>query len=289
MPEPLPQFVERRQARWDDLEALVDRADRRGGGRLDPEAVRRLGRGYRQVTADLAQARRRYPGDPVTTRLEHLARRARPVLYGHVANRRSVVDYVTTGYWRRVRERPRFLALAAAVLLVPALALGVWTNVDPAGGRQLAQVSPLTAGLADGRGRDPDTQRETDPVVNTDLAAQISTNNARVALVAYAGGLTGGVLTVVSLAFNGLVLGLAAGLSVLAGNGRSFLRLVAPHGILELSLIVTAGAAGLRTGWALLRPGHRTRVEALADDGRAGIEMALGAALLLVPCGLVEG
>jgi hypothetical protein len=30
-------------------------------------------------------------------------------------------------------------------------------------------------------------------------------------------------------------------------------------------------------------------VEALAVEGRAGVEMALGAALLLVPTGLVEG
>ncbi len=34
-------------------------------------------------------------------------------------------------------------------------------------------------------------------VLNADFAAQISTNNARVALTAYAGGLTGGVLTAV--------------------------------------------------------------------------------------------
>ncbi len=288
MPEPLPQFVERRQARWDELEALVARATGRGGG-LDPDAVRRLGRGYRQVTADLAQARRRYPGDPTTVHLEHLARQARPVLYGNVVRRQSVLHYVTTGYWRRVRERPRFLLLAAVLLLGPALAVGAWTNLDPAGARQLAQVSPMTAGLADGQGRDPDTQQVTDPVLNADFAAQISTNNARVALTAYAGGLTGGVLTAVSLAFNGLVVGLAAGLSALAGNAGAFWRLVVPHGVLELSLIVTAGAAGLRTGWALLRPGHRTRVEALADDGRAGVEVALGAAVLLVPCGLVEG
>lgn len=288
MPEALPQFVARRQAGWDELDALVERAQGRAG-RLDPDAVRRLGRCYRQVSADLAQARRRFPHDPATTRLEHLARQARPLLYGNVQRRQSVREFVTTGYWRRVRERPRFLVLAAVVLLGPAVVLGLWTNLDPAGGRQLAQISPITAGLADGQGRDPDTQRETDPAANVDLSAQVFTNNARVALVAYAGGLSGGLLTIVGLAFNGLVLGLAAGLSTLAGNGTSFWRLVAPHGVLELSLIVAAGAAGLRTGWALLHPGHRTRVEALAVDGRAGVEIALGSAALLVPCGLVEG
>jgi uncharacterized membrane protein SpoIIM required for sporulation len=108
-------------------------------------------------------------------------------------------------------------------------------------------------------------------------------------LVAYAGGLTGGILTAFALVFNGLILGLVTGLVIEGGGGEALWRLVAPHGVLELSLIVVAGAAGLRTGWALLRPGHRTRVEALADEGRAGVEMALGSAALLVPCGLVEG
>lgn len=288
MPEPLPRFVERRSARWDEVDALIERS---GGhaGHLDPGAVRQLGRGYRQLAADLAQARRRFPADPVTTRLEHLARQARSVLYGNVRQRGSVLHFVTTGYWRRVRERPWFLGIAAVALFAPALVLGAWTNLDPTGARQVAQISPVTADLADGGGRDPDTERETDATVNVNLSAQIFTNNARVALVAYAGGLSGGVLTLVSLAFNGLVVGLAAGLATLSGNGGSFWRLVVPHGVLELSLIVAAGAAGLRTGWALVHPGHRTRVEALAVDGRAGVEIALGSAALLVPCGLVEG
>jgi len=78
-------------------------------------------------------------------------------------------------------------------------------------------------------------------------------------------------------------------LATAAGNGEALWRLIAPHGVLELSLIVVAGAAGLRTGWALLHPGHLTRMESLSREGRAGVEMALGAAVLLVPCGLVEG
>ena len=137
--------------------------------------------------------------------------------------------------------------------------------------------------------RDPDTDKVTETGTNAGFSAAIFTNNARVALVAYAGGLTGGAITVVSLVFNGLLVGLIAGLAVQAGSGEAFWRLVVPHGVLELSLIVVAGAAGLRTGWALVHPGHRTRVEALAVEGRAGVEMALGAALLLVPTGLVEG
>lgn len=288
MPEPLPEFVERRREAWTELAELVDAAKGRTAA-LDPASVRRLGAGYRSAVADLAQARRRFPGDPVTVELDGLVARARPLVYGSVVERDSVRSFVTTGYWRRVRERPVFLVVAALALWVPALVVGVWSHGDTATAGRVAQVSPLTAGLADGDTRDPDTETITDPATGAAFSAEIFTNNARVALIAYAGGLSGGVLTLGSLVFNGLVLGLVGGLAVQGGNGEALWRLVAPHGVLELSLITAAGAAGLRTGWALLHPGHRTRVEALAVEGRAGVELALGSAALLVPAGLVEG
>jgi uncharacterized membrane protein SpoIIM required for sporulation len=285
--EPLPSFVAAHRPTWDELARVVDQA---GGSLrpLDAAGVRRLGALYREVAADLAYARRAYPGDPVTVRLEALARRARPLVYATPTERTSVVGFLTTGYWRRVREAPRFLAVAALVLLVPAIAVGVWAHGSPAAATRVAQVSPLTAGVAERGPRDPDDAR-VDPVVSTSLSTQIFTNNARVALAAFAGGLTAGVLTLFSVGFNGLILGLVAGLATQRGSGEAFVRLVVPHGVLELSLIVVAAAAGLRVGWAMVHPGHRARLEALKGEGRAGAELALGTALLLVPCGLVEG
>ena len=289
MSDPLPSFVADRQDAWLELGSLVDGA-KGSVGRLDPTSVRRLGHLYRRVIADLAYARRSYPKDPVTLRLEDLVGRARPLLYGTVRERLSVLQFVTTGYWRRVAERPAMLLVSALALLVPTLVVGVWSNGHPESAQRVAQVSSLTSGLADGGApRDPDTEKETDTGVNVGMSGAIFTNNARIALAAFAGGLTGGVLTLVSLIFNGLILGLAAGLSVHGGHGDSFWRLVVPHGVLELSLIISSGAAGLRVGWALLRPGHRTRGEALVAEGRASIELALGAAALLVPCGIIEG
>ncbi|MCU1499090.1 MAG: protein of unknown function transrane [Acidimicrobiales bacterium] len=288
MPQPLPAFVAGRQPAWDDLAALVEAA---GGriDRLDPDGVRRLGRLYRAAVADLAQARRRFPGDPVTHRLDLLVRQARPLLYASVGRRQSVVHFATTGYWRRVRERPIHLLLSALALFVPAVLIGTWATANPTAATRVAEVSPMTATLAEGGGRDPDAEKVTEPAVNAGFSASIFTNNARVALAAFAGGMSGGVLTIASLVFNGLLLGFVAGLSVNGGNGEALVRLVVPHGVLELSLIVAAGAAGLHLGWALVRPGHRTRIEALAVEGRAGVELALGSAALLVPCGLVEG
>lgn len=288
MAPPLVEFVDTRAPRWEELETLTQGARGRVD-RLAPDDVRRLGSLYRQAAADLATARRRFPHDPVSERLDDLVRQSRPLVYGTVAERTSVLFFVTTGYWRRVVERPRFLLLAVALLVGPALVVGAWSHANPARAAQVADVSPLTAGLGDGGGRNPDTDKVTELGSNAGFSAQIFTNNARVALMAFAGGLTAGVLTLVSLVFNSLILGLVFGLSIQAGRGVAVTRLVIPHGVLELSLIAASGAAGLRLGWAMLRPGHRTRTQALGAEARPCIELALGSAVLLVPCGLVEG
>src|SRR5258708_337869 len=64
---------------------------------------------------------------------------------------------------------------------------------------------------------------------------------------------------------------------------------ISPHGYLELTCIVIAGAAGLMLGDALLRPGLRLRREALARASRRAVELAVGAAPVLVVAGLIEG
>jgi uncharacterized membrane protein SpoIIM required for sporulation len=275
---------------WAELDGLV----RRAGPRLDrlpPDEILRLAALYRAAAADLATARRRTPSDPLVAQLEQLVRRARQLVYGTADRRDTLRRFVTRGFWRRVAERPAFLAVAAVLLLGPMLALGLWAHGDPVAGGRAAAISPF--GTADDGGDDGDDRsdvaRDFGLAESADLSGQIFANNARLALIAFAGGITGGLLTAAGLVFNGIVIGLLGGLSVAAGSGDRFFRLVVPHGALELSLIVVAGAAGLRVGWALVHPGHRRRAEALTSEARAAAEMALGAAALLVPCGLVEG
>lgn len=281
----LPGFVAERRGRWEELEALVGRA----GGRVDrlaPPEVLRLGTLYRAAAADLALARRRFTGEAPVASLEALVGQARSLVYANVSRRDSVRHFVGTGYWRRVRERPVHLLVAVLLLFGPMLGFGFWSNHHPAEATRIAQVSPLSSGGGNGPS---DASRGFSAGQSTSLSAQIFTNNVRVAFLAFAGGLTGGLLTGASLLFNGLIVGLVGGLAIGSGNGDTVLRLLLPHGLLELSLIAVAGAGGLRVGWGLVRPGHRTRSEALTVEARAAAEVALGTAIWLVPCGLVEG
>ena len=105
----------------------------------------------------------------------------------------------------------------------------------------------------------------------------------------FAAGIAFGIGSAFLLLFNGVLLGVVGGLSIGAGNGRPFFELVTAHGVLELSCIVVAGAAGMSLGWSLLEPGRRTRLGSLRHEARNAVLLILGTAPWLVVAGLVEG
>lgn len=280
----LDEFVRERGERWSELDELVARAGRHPE-RLPPADVLRLGETYRSTAADLAIARRRFRGDPLVGTLEQRVTRARTVVYDGSGTRTSFAAYVKHGYWHRVIERPGLLAVSAGLLLLPALAAGVWGWLDS--GSALGLVGSGYDGVT--QPRSPGTDLGLSADQQAAAAGAIFTNNIRVAIMAFAGGITFGVVTAAVLLFNGLLLGAVTGLAIASGNGEAFIELVSPHGVLELSCIVVSGAAGLRMGWALIDPGTETRGTALRREARAAVEMLLGTAAVLVIAGLVEG
>ena len=275
-------FEADRAASWSELDAALRQA-RDKPERLGAAGVRRLGELYRAAAADLAFARRRFPGDPLLGRLEPLVLRGRAAVYGRSERRQSVWHFLARGYWVRLAERPWLVFAAWALLMVPALLGFVWGLVD----------SPTAAGLMpaefQGAADPPVEGRDFDASEASAFSAQVMFNNIQVTLLAFAGGITFGLLTVYALVFNGLILGVIAGLAIGAGNGVAFLRLISSHGPLEISCIVVGGIAGLRMGWALVRPGVLRRGTSLRREAIPAVEMAAGTVPWLVLCGVLEG
>lgn len=280
----LDEFVRDRTPTWTELEGLVDS----GGSspaRLGPDAVLRLGACYRAVAADLAFARRRFPADPVVGRLERLTQRGRHAVYDTTRSHNTLRAFASHGYWRRVRERPVLLFIAIACIALPTLLAGYWAWRDPgpAGGLVPSQYQSVTQPRRSGQDQGVSVDDQ------SDLAAEIFTNNIQVTFLAFAGGILLGLGTLYVLIENGIMLGAVGGLAIGAGNGRPFFELVVAHGVLELSCIAVAGVAGLRIASAIVDPGTRSRGDALRLEARAAVEIVLGTAAWLVVAGLVEG
>lgn len=277
-------FRRDREPCWTELDALVVAARRRPE-RLGAPGVVRLSALYRQAAADLAVARRAFPGETVVDRLETLVGAARSLVYDAETRRRSVREFFGRRYWQLVRSRPRLLLLAAALLFVPAAIAWWWAAVDP--GRASGLVPAAFQAVSDPRPADESLGLSSSEAGA--FSAQILTNNIRVTFLAFAGGISGGAITAAALIFNGVLFGTIGGLAVAAGTSERFTTLVIAHGVLELSCIVVAGSAGLGLGLALVAPGKRARLPALRDEARHAVELTLGTAPWLVLAGLVEG
>ena len=274
-------FAARRAPDWEELDALLERAGNRPE-RLGPDGVLRLGALYRAAAADLAFARRALPHDPARRRLEDLVARGRRAVYADERRRARPLAFLADGYWRAVVQSPAALGLATALFVVPAALALVWALSDP----------DAALGLVPGEFR-----QAVEPVGDTGMSraeaavfsSQVLTNNIQVALLAFALGVTAGLGTAAILAYNGLTVGVLAGGAIGAGNGVAFVEFIFAHGLLELSLIWVAGAAGLRMGWAIISPGPRPRGVALVTEGRTAIAIATGTIPWFVLAGLIEG
>src|SRR5918996_198776 len=284
-------FAARKRSRWAEFKQLADRAARHGLDSFASHELPDFAARYREVAADLARART-YGVDDAT--LEHLERLAAA---GHNALYRD-----ERGTWRRVwevlaRECPAairqargYIAVACLAFVLPSAAGYLLMREQPALAADLlpeAMIQRADAGeerMAEGR-RYVDVAVEDRPL----MASGIITNNIRVAIACFAGGIFLGVGSLVLLGFNGLLIGASAGHFANRGLLGYLLEFILGHGLLELFAIWVAGAAGFLLGRSVVAPGDLGRADALVLSGRTAVRMVGGAAVLLVAAGLVEG
>jgi uncharacterized membrane protein SpoIIM required for sporulation len=276
-------FVEDRRARWARLGNLIFEANGRVE-RLAPDDVLELGRLYRSASSDLAVARRDFALDAATERLNDLVAAAHALVYSEApTSGRRLRRFVLRELPASVRANSRYTAVSFAAFAIPLLAtfaVGLFlpeiaATALPAEMRQHLAERRLWTDIPEG--------------YRSLVGPLIIVNNVRVALVAFAGGLTAGALTLFLLVGNGAFLGTV--LAVVQGYGLSggLLAFTAAHGPLELSCIVLSGGAGLRLAWALLRPGDRSRRDALRLAGAQAVRVMLLVVPALGVAGLLEG
>jgi uncharacterized membrane protein SpoIIM required for sporulation len=122
----------------------------------------------------------------------------------------------------------------------------------------------------------------------TSFAGRVWTNNAWIAAQCIAFGITG-VWVPYVIAGNAQGVGLTAGIMFAFDEGDTFFLYILPHGLLELTSVFVAGAAGLRIFWAWVAPGRSSRAHSLAREARALFTVVIGLIIALFVSGLIEG
>jgi uncharacterized membrane protein SpoIIM required for sporulation len=279
----IDRFIARNQPAWQRLDELSTRASR-GLQRLAPAEVDELVETYQRVSSHLAHARVAYNDPALTGRLTRLVGRANGVIYASRSRPvQAISDFFAWRFPAAVWQSGRFVAVSAALLLVPAIVVAVWLATNDEALDAAAPEALREAYLNE----DFESYYSSEPA--SQFATEVTVNNIQVAFIAFA---TGALLCVPAAAlmvYNGANVGFAAGLFADAGQLGKFFGLILPHGLLELTAVAIAGGAGLRLGWAVIAPGDRTRAQALGREARKAVVIALGLVLAFVVAGIIEG
>jgi len=274
-------FIAARRARWSELESRTSALARGRLHRVSAGDLERFALLYRHAASDLAIARRDFPDHPITEYINAVCGRAHVLMHRATPQRRiGVLPFFATGAPRVFRANRGYFLVALGCLLAGTLAGWLAYDLRP-DLRALLVPDSLFDQMASGSLNVSIPQ----PLL---AAPSIFLHNIEVAALCLVLGLCLGLPTALLLFFQGWSLGTLGAAVHAGGYDFAFWSLIAAHGLLELSIIVTAGAAGLRLGDALLRPGLRSRADSLAHAGRDILGLFLATAVLLVVAGCLE-
>ena len=274
-------FVTAHHAEWDRLEHLLHRGRRLTGAEVDELVTL-----YQRTSTHLSQIQSTAPDPLLTARLTQLVARARATVTGtRRASWRDAARFLTEGFPAAVYRSRHWWIPAALVSIALAAVIGCWIGTHPE--VQSAIAAPDDLRRMTRPGGEYETYYSSHPAAS--FAAQVWTNNAQATAMCLVLGAFLGIPVLWILFLNMLNLGVGIGLMASAGRLDTFLGLVLPHGLLELTAVFVAAGTGMRLGWTVIDPGPRTRRAALAERGRAAVGMAIGLAVVLFVSGMLEG
>ncbi|MEU9102173.1 stage II sporulation protein M [Streptomyces sp. NPDC048361] len=274
-------FVTAHHAEWDRLEHLLHRGRRLTGAEVDELVTL-----YQRTSTHLSLIQSTTPDPLLTARLTQLVARARSAVTGsRRATWRDAARFLTEGFPAAVYRSRHWWIPAALISIAVSAVIGWWIGTHPE--VQSAIGVPDALRQMTRPGGEYETYYSSHPAGS--FAAQVWTNNAQAAAMCLVLGAFLGIPVLWILFLNMLNLGVGIGLMSSAGRLDTFLGLILPHGLLELTAVFVAAGTGLRLGWTVIDPGPRTRRAALAERGRAAVGMAIGLALVLFVSGLIEG
>lgn len=283
------EFVNQRRGSWVRFDRMTTRMETASYRKLKRGQIGDYSKLFREVSHDLAIVRSEQWGGPVESYLNHLATRGHNAFYRAPPGRfQAFLKFLASGYPRVFRRNWPFFAVAAALFFVPLIVTWIVVQQDSGVAARIIDRNQLESmeSMYDYDPDDPD--RSGFDEARIWMSGFYVHNNVGIALRAFAAGALFGVVTIYVLLQNGIFIGAVAGFIIGEGHGKAFTSFVISHGAFELTAIAIAGGAGLMLGDALLHRGQRTWRENLQVRGIEAVQIAGGAAAMLMIAALLE-
>jgi uncharacterized membrane protein SpoIIM required for sporulation len=277
-------FVYQREKFWNEFEAVV-----RGGRSSLRKKASWFPQGYRELTQDLNTAKA-HGFDPfIIERLNSLVLEGSQILYARRSvSLKAAADFALASFPQAVRSQWR--SFAAALLLFYGLAFffGFLCVRNPQAVFLLLGEDTIQS-LEEMY--DPESYHYLEPrdvSSDADMFGFYIYNNISVAFRTFAGGILGGIGSIVFLCFNGVFLGAAAAHIINTGFAETFFQFIIGHSSFELTAICLSAQAGLLLGYRFFITGGLSRAASVKLAGKTALPIITGAACMLVIAACVE-
>ena len=258
---------------WQEIAAILD------GSEQDRRALPVL---YRRLCQCLALCRQRGYSPAIADYLQKMVSDCHRQLYGAAVKRpNTLLRWMLVDFPCRVREEWALLLVAVLAVFGVGLAIGllVWFNPqlaysfmspdDLASARQMYQPSSVKIGRGGSAG-------------DMQMFGLYIWNNISIGFRSFAAGIFGGIPALLSLAFNGMHVGvIGAWLSKDPATRTTFWSFVITHSSFEITGLVLSGMAGMKMGLALIHPGRLSRGHAVHAASEKMFPVIVGAALMI--------
>jgi len=271
-------FLLTHRGTWDRLDQLIRRRRSLTGAEVD-ELVEL----YQRVSTHLSMLRSASSDSLLVGRLSSLVARARSAVTGaHAPLSSTFVRFWTVSFPVVAYRTWRWWLATAVVFFAVVAVIAFWVAGTP----EVQSAIGTPTDIDELVNHDVESYYSEHPA--TSFALQVWVNNSWVAAKCIAMSVLLGAPIPFVLFENAANVGVIAGLMFHAGRGPLLLGLLIPHGLLELTAVFLAAAAGMRLGWSVISPGDRPRGQVLAEQGRGVVSVAVGLVGVLLVSGLIE-
>ncbi|MBV7364112.1 stage II sporulation protein M [Actinomycetaceae bacterium TAE3-ERU4] len=270
-------LVAARQVRWKRFEELLDKRT------LSGSEIDELVALYRQSSADLVRVKTTVNGEYLSRYLSDLNMRARSRMAVRRQIRWSSLGRVIKVELPALLYQARYWIIGTYIFSFIVAAMQ-WNYL--AQNPHLMTKIGTEAQLREYANKHFIEYYTENP--NSLFAATVWTNNALIAVITVAAGITGfGAIYV--LFTNSLMIGQAGAIVSRYSSTEEFFNHILPHGQLELSAIYLSCGAAFYLLWRLLVPGRKTRMQVIAEEGKRYLYVLFFLVFLLGVSGLQEG